>query len=156
LRSEYDGYSANGSLFGNVSFSSRFTSGGVSGQGNPYADFLLGIPTRAQRAFPPVRVDRNRWSHDFFVADDFKISPKLTVNAGVRYELHMPWRENADRLALFDISSGKIVVPDGTLSKVSPIFPKNYVAIAEASSVGFEPRTLVHPNLHNVAPRVGV
>jgi hypothetical protein len=156
LRSEYDGYSANGSLFGNVNFSSRFTSGGVSGQGNPYADFLLGIPTRAQRAFPPVRVDRNRWSHDFFVADDFKLSPKLTINAGVRYELHLPWRENADRLALFDITSGKIVVPDGTLSKVSPIFPKNYVGIAEASSVGFEPRTLAHPNLHNVAPRVGI
>jgi hypothetical protein len=156
LRSEYDGYSASANLFGNVTFSNRFTSAGLSGQGNPYADFLLGIPTRAARAFPPIRVDRNRWSHDLFVSDEFKVSPRLTLNFGVRYELHLPWRENANRMAIFDIGSGKIVVPDGSLSKISPIFPKNYAGIAEASSVGFEPRTLVHPNTHNIAPRVGV
>ena len=32
-------------LFGNVTFSSKFTSGGIRTR-NPYADFLLGIPTR--------------------------------------------------------------------------------------------------------------
>jgi hypothetical protein len=156
LRSEYDSYSAPTALFGQVNFSNRFTTGSASGQGNPYADFLLGIPTRASRAFPPIPVERNRWAHDFFAADDFKVSPKLTINLGLRYELHLPWRENSNQLALFDISTGKIVVPDGMTSKVSPIFPTNYVGIVEASAAGYESRTLVHPNMHNVAPRVGV
>ena len=38
----------------------------------------------------------------------------------------------------------------------APIFPKNYVGIAEAGSVGFDSRSLAHQNLHNIAPRVGV
>jgi hypothetical protein len=149
LRAEYDTLGANNNLFGNVRFTNRFT-------GNPYADFLLGIPTTASRSFPPIEVDRNRWSYDFFAADDFKVSPKLTVNVGVRYELHLNWRENHGLISLFDIGLGKVVIPDGSLSQVSPIFPKNYVGIAEASSVGFDPNSLVHLNKHNIAPRLGV
>ena len=36
---------------------------------------------------------------------------------------------------------------------MSPIFPKNYVGIAEASSVGFDSRSLVHQNRRNFARR---
>jgi Carboxypeptidase regulatory-like domain len=149
LRSEYDDFGASGNLFGNVRFTNRFT-------GQPYADFLLGIPTTASRAFPPVEVARNRWSYDFFAADDFKLSPKLTLNVGVRYELHLNWRENNGLMSLFDIKSGKLIVPDGALSKVSAIFPKDYVGIAEASSVGWEPQTLVRQDKNNIAPRIGL
>ena len=59
------------------------------------------------RAFPPVEVDRNRWSYDFFAADDIKLSPKLTLNLGVRYELHLNWRENNNLMSLFDIEVGQ-------------------------------------------------
>ena len=75
---------------------------------------------------------------------------------GVRYELHLNWRENHNLMSLFDIGSGKLVIPDGASSKISPLFPKNYVGIAEASSVGFDSRTLAHQNWHNIAPRLGV
>ena len=149
LRAEFDDLGASRNLFGNVRFTARFTD-------NPYADFLLGIPTTASRAFPPIEVDRNRWSHDFFFADDIKVNSKLTLNLGVRYELHMNWRENHGLMSLFDIGSGKLVIPDGAMSQVSPIFPKNYVGIAEASSVGFDSKSLVRQNKHNFAPRVGV
>ena len=149
LRAEYDSFGTNNNLFGNVKFTDRFT-------GNPYSDFLLGIPTTASRAFPPIEVDRNRWSYDFFVADDWKLTPKLTVNLGVRYELHFNWRENSGLISLFDIGSGKLVIPDGASSKISPIFPANYVGIAEASSVGFDSKSLARQNLHNIAPRIGV
>ena len=59
-RLEWDDYLAAAALFGNVTFSSNFTNNGINGQGHPYADFLLGYPTNAQRAFPPIRLDRNR------------------------------------------------------------------------------------------------
>ena len=79
LRSEYDDFGAGGNLFGNLSFTSRFS-------GHPYANFLLGIPTSAARDF------QFKWRETvglmtLHAADDFKISPKLT-NAGIRYELH--------------------------------------------------------------------
>ncbi len=149
LRSEYDDFGASSNLFGNLRFTNRFT-------GHPYADFLLGYPTTASRAFPPVEVARNRWAYDFFATDDFKLSPKLTLNLGVRYELHLNWRENNGLMSLFDVQSGKLVIPDGATSKVSSIFPKNYVGIVEASSIGWEPKTLVRQDKNNIAPRIGV
>ena len=78
------------------------------------------------------------------------------MNIGVRYELHLNWRENNGLMSLFDIGSGKLVIPDGASSKVSAIFPKNYVGVAEASSVGFDSRSLVRQNTHNIAPRIGL
>jgi hypothetical protein len=155
-RSEYDDYTADPSLFGNLTFSSRFTGGGKTGQGSPYADFLLGIPTTAQRGFPSLRNERNRWSHDLYALDDFKVSSKVTVNIGIRWEAHLPWRENHDQMAIFDITSRSIVVPDGAMSRVSPILPKNYVNIVEASSIGLPSRTLIRARWRNVAPRVGL
>jgi hypothetical protein len=94
-RVEWDSLSANANLFGSVTFSNRFTTLNNAAQhGHPYADFLLGIPTSSARAFPPLRVDRNRWQYDLYFIDDFKVTQKLTVNLGLRYELHKGWREN--------------------------------------------------------------
>jgi hypothetical protein len=151
-----DSYSAPGGLFGSVSFSSRFSGAGVSGRGHAYADFLLGVPTTAGRAFPPVLREANRWQYDFFIADDFKVTPQLTLNVGLRYELHLPWRESSDRIASFDIGSGQIVVADGALSRVSPLFPKGYVGIVEASSLGLPARSLLRTDRNNIAPRFGL
>lgn len=155
-RAGYDAFSAPGNLFGSLTFSNRFTSAGQRGQGSPYADFLLGIPTNAARNYPRPLIERNRWSHDFYALDDVKITPKLTLSLGLRYELHLGWRENQNRMSIFDITSGKIVVPDGSLSKISPLFPKNYVGIAEASSVGLPARTLINVDRNNFAPRIGL
>jgi hypothetical protein len=155
-RVAWDSLSANANLFGSVNFSSRFTSGGIAGQGHPYADFLLGIPTSAARAFPPVLVLRNRWQYDFFITDDFKVSNKLTLNLGLRYELHQPWKEEGQLTSMFDIGSGKIVVEDGALGQVSPLFPRNYVDVVEASTLGLPGRTLVRTDKNNFAPRIGI
>ena len=157
-RVEYDSLSANANLFGNVTFSNRFTSLNEAGAvgGHPYADFLLGIPSTVSRAFPPVEFDANRWQYDMFVVDDFKVSRTLTLNLGLRYELHLPWRENHNRMAMFDIGSSSIVVPDGTLSQVSTLFPNSYVPIVEAGKVGLPSRTLIRADRNNFAPRIGV
>lgn len=155
-RIEWDDMSANANLFGTVTFSNTFTSAGRAGQGHPYADFLLGIPTSAARAFPPIRVDRLRWQYDFFVVDDFKVNNKLTLNLGLRYELHPGWREENDRISMFDIGSGRIVVPEGAQSKVSPLFPEGYVGIVNAGELGLPNRTLIRTDRNNFAPRVGV
>jgi hypothetical protein len=155
-RLEWDDYLAASALFGNLTFSSQFTNGGVSGQGHPYADFLLGLPTSAQRAFPPIRLDRNRWQYDFFVADDFKVTPRLTLNLGIRYEIHSPWRENHGYISVFDIKSGSIVVPDGSLNKVSPLYPKNYLPLIGATAAGLPDNTLIKTDRNNFAPRIGL
>jgi hypothetical protein len=155
-----DDYSANAALFGSASFSARFTALGpngvtVAGQGHPYADFLLGIPTSVSRAFPPEPILRSRWQTDAFVTDDFKVNPKLTLSLGIRYQVHAPWHEKNERLAMFDIGSGKIIVPDNAVNQVSPLFPKSYVGVAGASTVGL-PSTLMKADRNNFAPRIGI
>jgi hypothetical protein len=157
-RVEWDDMSANNNTFGTVGFSKRFTSKNQasSAGGHPYADFLLGIPTTAARAFAPIRADRNRWQYDFFFSDDFKVNSKLTMNLGARYEYHTPWREASNRIATFDIGTGSIVVPNGMVSEISPAFPTSFLPVIEASKAGFRDGTLVNPDRNNFAPRIGL
>jgi hypothetical protein len=148
-RSSIQQYSAPNCLFGCATFSNRFT-------GFPYADFLLGYPTQVERAFPPAEVYRVRNAYDFYVMDDLKLTPRLTVNVGIRYEYHPYWNDPDGLGSMFDLASGKIVVPDGSLSKVSPLFPRNYVDIVEAGSIGLPGATLIRGDRNNFAPRLGL
>jgi len=148
-RTLYQDHQMPDALFGSASFSNRFT-------GHPYADFLLGVPTSASRAAPTFFIDRLRWSWDFFLTDEYKIRPDLTLNLGLRYELHPGYREQAGRQATFDVVSSRIVVPDGSLKLVSPLMPKDYVPLVEASSAGYDAKRLLRNDTNNFAPRVGI
>ncbi|MDX1980466.1 MAG: carboxypeptidase regulatory-like domain-containing protein, partial [Bryobacteraceae bacterium] len=148
-RTQFQDQNQPNALFGAVNFSNRFT-------GHPYADFLLGTPTTAQRAAPALFIDRLRWSWDFFVTDEYKVTSKLTMNLGVRYEIHPAWNEAGGNAAVFDIATGKIVVPDGSLNKVSPLFPRGYADIVEASSLGYSSNKLIRNDWNNLAPRIGL
>jgi len=131
-------------LFGAVTFSNRFTN-------HPYADFLLGIPTTGARAFPQTFIDRRRLGFDFFVTDDYKVSSHLTLNLGMRYEIHPSWGEVNGLQSIFDIASGKIVIPDGASGKISPLMPRGYVDVVEAGKVGLPGDTLLKTDRNNVA-----
>jgi hypothetical protein len=153
----YDEAIANGNLFGFADFTNRYSSvPGVANTGHAYADFLFGVPTTAARAFAPIAAERRRWTYDFFVQDDWKVTPRLTVNLGLRYDLHPGWRERNGQMALFDVTSGQIVVPDNGVDKVSPLMPANYVSVVPASSIGLPSDTLLRTDRNNIAPRIGV
>jgi hypothetical protein len=156
-RVDWEELNAQPNLFGNLSFNGAFTAvPGIAASGHHYADFLFGVPNSAARAFPPVPSLRRRWTYDFFVQDDWKIARNVTVNLGLRYDVHPGWFERNDRLAMFDVASGAIVVPDEALGKVSPLMPASYVDVVTASSVGLPSPTLVRTDKNNFAPRLGV
>ena len=148
------GYRANSvtastALYGRMSFSNGFT-------GFPYANFLLGIPSSSSRAPAPLDAPFVHRAFDFFVTDEWKFSPRLTLNVGVRYELHQPWGSGNGLASLFDLKTGQIVVQDGSLSKVSPLLPLNYVKVVEASQAGYSGSALFGTDKNNFALRLGV
>ena len=137
----------NAGLFGNFSFQGRFT-------GNAYADFLLGLPTTVVRLDPfPTQYDR--W-HDlaFYGQDDFKISTRLTLSYGLRYEYNQPVHANNDNIYSFDPATGAVVIPsDKARALFSPYFPAN-LPVETAGQIGLD-RTLRKPDKNNFAPRFG-
>ncbi|MBL8229823.1 MAG: TonB-dependent receptor [Bryobacterales bacterium] len=135
-------------LFGNATFSNQFT-------GHTYADFLLGVPTTLARNFPAIEPRRFNRTYAAFVQDEWKVTRRLTLNLGLRYQIYTGWREENGRQAAFDITSGNIVVPDGALDKVSPLMPTGYVGVVEASKAGYARSTLTRPDKNNLAPRFG-
>lgn len=127
-------------VHGNLQFTGIFTcqrgsnSQCGSGTGLPYADALAG-DVQGATLTNVYFVDQRVWMASGFVLDDWKITPKLTLNLGLRYDFATPPYEGANRLANFD--------PAGTGSLV----------FASGGSVG--DRTLVKLNTHNFAPRIG-
>ena len=134
-------------IFGSYSFTGAFT-------GNAYADFLLGLPATATREEPfPAQYNRSRdWAG--YAQDDFKLTAKLTLIYGLRYEYNGPAYANGDNLYSFDLATGKIVVPSqASIQRFSPLFPSIY-PVETADSVGLG-RSLRKSDNNNFAPRVG-
>ncbi len=101
--------------------------------GNAFADLLLGVPTStARNPFAPTNHPREN-SADAFVQDDWKVSPRLTLNLGLRYEYNGPITDKDNRISNFDPSTNSIIIPgQGGVSSVYNVQKANF-----APRVGF-------------------
>ncbi len=71
--------------------------------GNAYASYLLGLVNAAtvnEDYF--VGVGARYYNYAFWVQDDFKVRPRLTLNLGLRYDIMQPYKEVADRFTFLD------------------------------------------------------
>jgi hypothetical protein len=75
-------------------FNARFTGDGM-------ADFLLGMASQYNWD-TPLQVDLRSWNMGFYVQDDYKITSRLTLNLGLRYEVVLPFIDKRDRMGIFD------------------------------------------------------
>ncbi len=127
---------------GDFFFNGQFT-------GNAFADFLLGMLRSTSRA--PGEPFSNTYTTQagFYVQDDWKVSPKLTLNIGLRYELNFPELERVNKMSSFDPKTGFVPVADGRLINVD--------ASGNLVTVGRSPlgRRLWRLDKNNFAPRFG-
>jgi len=129
------------------------------GTGSGLASFLLGIPDYAD-----LRSDKGFFYHrqkEFavYVQDDWKVTPRLTLNLGLRYDFFTRYRDKRDQIATFDPASGSIVLikPASQIGYPPAVaaFEAAGAVFTTASAVGF-PDHLLKPDHNDIAPRVGL
>ncbi len=122
--------------FGQDTYSGQFSRPPGRANNNLYnvADFLFGARSQYELNNLVVVNYRQRM-HFTYLQDDFKVSPKLTLNLGLRYEFATPQYERDNRLVNFDPATRTLIqAQDGSLAD----------------------RALVNPDRNNFAPRLGL
>ncbi len=92
---------------GNFNFNSHQTSvnnpadSNFKTDGNPFASFLLGLPDSAGRSNSQELKLRNV-DLSPYIQDDVKLTPRLTVNLGLRWDIQVPFTENNQNVVYFN------------------------------------------------------
>ena len=117
-----------------------------SNRDNSVADFLLGLAQVSTVATPSIANVRNTpWAA--YVQDDWKYSRRITINLGLRYEYHQPFREQLLGGARFDPSDGgRLIVANPEIARRS-----NTPLVVCCT----DPR-VVQPDKMDFGPRVGI
>jgi hypothetical protein len=136
---------------GNMSFGSDFTDNPASpgSGGEAIATFLLGIPDGGEIT-SLNNVIYNRQIYAIYGLDDFKVTPRLTLNLGLRYEIFTTIKEANDQAATFDFNSLSLIVPSGQKTQLTPTLGSELTIQRNGS------RGLISPDLNNFAPRIGL
>ena len=102
--------------FGVFQFSGQFT-------GDDIADFELGLPSQSSIAVTGPNFDAYETAFAFFAQDQFQVTPRLTVNYGLRYEVHPPFFDKTLQMTNFDPSNAYVIVPNqASLALTAPGF----------------------------------
>ena len=119
--------------------------------GDPVADLLLGLPRQADRNLGEPFHNAMTFASGMYWQDDWKISPRLTLNLGVRYDLDLPLVERVDKVASFDPRTNTLRVAGGREAYIDPA--SGLLLIRPRADVG---RRLWETDKNNIAPRVGL
>ncbi len=123
--------------------------------GNGYASFLLGIPNWTLESTPAPN-SYERWSNaGAYFQDDFRVTSKLTLNLGVRWEFQQPPTSTRGYRYSIDPKNGDMILANTALQQnFSPYFyfPAG-TGVESAAEAGVPAGSLIHSNYHDFAPR---
>src|SRR5690348_5202538 len=112
--------------------------------GNPYADFLLGVPRQSTRLTPISNRTQHAGEFGVFAEDSFKVSQRLTLQYGLRWDYFVSPSYDDKMMYKFDPASGNVVVPQEVLAKVSPLYKGIPLApgkvVSSSDLTNFRPR----------------
>lgn len=149
---------------GTFNFDGRYTQNPLStgNTGNAYADMLLGFPNSVQRAFP-IQIFGNTgdfWA--FYFQDNYRLSPNLTLNMGLRWELNSFFNGIRGQTNAFNFDTGKVIIPtrggnpdfdvQPGVRQIWPVF-RDLIETSEERGL---PWSIRYPSHRDVGPRFGL
>jgi hypothetical protein len=120
-----------GGAYGGTRGRFKFLGGGAFATSTPIEDFFAGAPTNGSLLIGDPTRDIHNWGVALFGQDDWRITSRLTLNLGLRYELNTVIKDANNQLANFDPNVGLVQVGKG-ISGPYNIDPYNF-----APRVGF-------------------
>ena len=127
---------------GSLSFTGTFTNNpaALSGTGAGFADFLLGLPASSTKSVLATGVPYVSYTeYGTFLQDQWRVSGKLTINAGLRWDLFTPVQERYNRQSNFLLDNSR---PEG-----------GRLALAGQNGVS---DTILALQRHDFSPRLGI
>jgi hypothetical protein len=119
--------------------------------GEAFADFLMGYITSSTYITSNFTLDDLNYRTAYYVQDDWRVTSRLTVNAGVRYEYETPWEKRND-LSYWSQSLNQLVVVQGNAVPALA----NALPVVSGKSLGVNSSNYIDLGKKNFAPRLGL
>jgi hypothetical protein len=130
-------------------------------QGWPVASLLLGATSNGFNSLQTAEPAMRMAYHSVFLQDDIRLTPRLTINVGFRFDVNPPRFEARDRYRGFDpdaINPGRVIVRDasGALTQLAPVNRRGAI-VGSAGQGGLEAehRGLAKTDYSSFGPRFG-
>lgn len=136
----------NNPLYGSWTYGGGYSAVGSAVADTYWADFLFGLTSSYQQANYFVAHLRQTFD-SVYAQDDWKVTPKLTLNLGVRWEYGSPFTEQNNYISNFDPTNQVVLTlaPGATAGN----------GVQPFSGGGVYGKSLVNPQLKDFSPRVG-
>jgi hypothetical protein len=146
-RTYQDDQECDSSCDGIINFSNRTTAdpANTSSTGNAFASFLLGDVDSASRQLTAMAQLRNFYAAPY-IQDNIKVAPRLTVSAGLRWNLMVPFNEEHNDVVFFDPS-----VPN-----TSAVSGDGKTLMGAANKLGNSGYDRANMYFRHLAPRLGL
>ncbi|MFN7938708.1 MAG: TonB-dependent receptor [Bryobacteraceae bacterium] len=113
----------------------------LTATGHGVATFLLGLPTDSRRAAGDTSAQLSQYEYHGFLQDEIRLTPKVTLSAGLRYSYVQSMKEKRNAFSGLDLATG------------------NYLLAVKNPVTGAGPNLRerwVDPDWNNFAPRAGI